>query len=87
MPWHVHFQGRCALRLSLTTKGEEKTWQRADLRKKQKSMTIVHLLLSTRKWKKQEIFHGYSVGPKYEFVLRGKGIVERVAGTFSGCCQ
>jgi hypothetical protein len=30
---------------------------------------------------------GYSVGPKYEFVLRGKGIVERVAGTFSGCCQ
>ena len=31
--------------------------------------------------------HGYSVGPKYEFVLKGKGIVERVAGTFSGCCQ
>ncbi len=30
---------------------------------------------------------GYSVAPKYEFVLRGKGIVERVAGTFSGCCQ
>jgi len=25
----------------------------------------------------------YSVVPKYQFVLRGKGIVERVAGTFS----
>ncbi len=33
------------------------------------------------------IYFGYSVPPKYEFVLRGKGIVERVAGTFSGCCQ
>ncbi len=31
--------------------------------------------------------YGYSVGPKYEFVLKGKGIVERVAGTFSGYCQ
>ena len=27
---------------------------------------------------------GYSVGPKYEFVLIDKGIVERVAVTFSG---
>jgi hypothetical protein len=25
--------------------------------------------------------------PKYEFVLRSKGIVGRVAGAFSGCCQ
>jgi hypothetical protein len=30
---------------------------------------------------------GYSVGPKYEFVLIDKGIVERVAVTFSGYRQ
>ena len=29
----------------------------------------------------------YSVPPQYEFVLKCTGVVERVAGTFSGCCQ
>ncbi len=33
------------------------------------------------------ILYGYSVGPKYEFVLIDKGIVERVAVTFSGYRQ
>ncbi len=31
--------------------------------------------------------YGYLVGPKYEFVLIDKGIVERVAVTFSGYRQ
>jgi hypothetical protein len=29
----------------------------------------------------------YSVAPKYEFMLRSKGIVKRVAGTFRRYCQ
>jgi hypothetical protein len=33
------------------------------------------------------LMHGYSVGPKYEFILIDKGIVERVAVTFSGYRQ
>ena len=30
--------------------------------------------------------HGYSVAPKYEFVLKSKGMIKRVADIFRGCC-
>jgi hypothetical protein len=40
-------------------------------------------ILKMSKIKRREP-NGYSVGPKYEFVLIDKGIVERVAVTFSG---
>ncbi len=35
----------------------------------------------------QRPWYGYSVAPKYIFLLRSKGMVKRVADTFRGCCQ
>ncbi len=50
-------------------------------------MCITNLILAIHTHRASMIPPGYSVGPKYEFVLIDKGIVERVAVTFSGFRQ